>query len=122
MDMALSVERKILVVEMFPCSALVFLCCSGVEDLAQESSGRHGRSGRISQGFRAMPAGGPLLPTGNVVQLFQPFHLWHTVPGSFMAFLTRSQRAASLARACWLIVFFILVHLLSYVQYTIGKS
>jgi len=29
MDMALSVERKILVVEMFPCSALVFLCCQG---------------------------------------------------------------------------------------------
>jgi hypothetical protein len=111
MDMTLSRERKILAAETFPCSVLVFLCCSEFADLAQERSGRHGRSERRS--FRSMPAGEPSLPTGNVVQLFQPFHLWHTVPGSFMAFFTRSQRAASLARACWLIVFFILVHLLS---------
>jgi len=41
------------------------------------------------------------------LQLFQPFHLWHTLPGfSFAAFCRRDQKAASLTRASLLNVFF----------------
>jgi hypothetical protein len=41
------------------------------------------------------------------LQLFQPFHLWHILPGfSFTAFLKLLQNAASLARAALLNAFF----------------
>ncbi len=41
------------------------------------------------------------------LQLFQPFHLWHTLPGfSLAAFCRRDQKAASLTRASLLNVFF----------------
>lgn len=47
-----------------------------------------------------------LLPTSNV-QLFQLFHLWHTLPGfSFNTALRPSQKAASLIRAFLLNAFF----------------
>ena len=48
------------------------------------------------------------LPTGNF-QLFQPFHLRHTVPGFFAPFFIISQKAASFASACGLSGFLILV-------------
>jgi hypothetical protein len=48
------------------------------------------------------------------LQLFQPFHLWHTLPGfSFNAFLNPVQKVASFFRASLLKAFFILYHLLS---------
>jgi hypothetical protein len=48
------------------------------------------------------------------LQLFQPFHLWHILPGfSAAAFLKVVQKAASLTRALLLTVFFTLYHLLS---------
>ncbi len=53
-----------------------------------------------------------LLPTGNV-QLFQPFHLRQSVPGSFAPFLTSSQKAASFSCARRLSVFFTRPHLLA---------
>jgi hypothetical protein len=47
------------------------------------------------------------------LQLFQPFHLWHTVTGfSRNAIFILSQKAASLTRAFLLTVFFIPIHLL----------
>jgi hypothetical protein len=43
------------------------------------------------------------------LQLFQPFHLWHTLAGfSFAAFFRRSHKAASSARALSDSAFFIL--------------
>jgi hypothetical protein len=58
---------------------------------------------------------GHRIPAGNrfvadqQLQLFQPFHLWHTVPGfCFATCFIAFQKAASLAIAFLLTVFFIL--------------
>jgi hypothetical protein len=68
-----------------------------------------GRAGiaAMQQGVDAALPAPVSLPTGNF-QLFQPFHLRHTVPGFFAPFFIISQKAASFASACALSGFFIL--------------
>jgi hypothetical protein len=82
-------------------------CGSRLMSIVSEDLRKSTIKNKGGQEIRGSPSASRNLVADRQLQLFQPFHLWHTLPGfSFVAFINRLQKAASLTRASLLTVFF----------------